>query len=131
MAECTPMTVPMNRKTKLRKETESAPVDPKLYQSLVGGLLHATINRWDIQFAVNHVLRYLTNPQQEHLITAKNILRYLKGTINYSLFFPSNDKGLLHNFTDADLADDADSQRSTSGILYKFGSSLIAWSSKL
>jgi hypothetical protein len=62
MAECTPMTVPMNPKTKLRKETESVPVDPKLYQSLVGGLLHATISKWDIQFAVNHVSRYLTNP---------------------------------------------------------------------
>jgi hypothetical protein len=88
MADCASMSVPMNPKTKLRKETETALVDPHLYQSLVGGLLHATISRWDIQFAVNHVSRYLTHPQQEHLIAAKNILRYLKGTKDFCFFFP-------------------------------------------
>lgn len=55
MTNCSPMTVPMNPRTKLRKDTATALVDPHLYQSLVGGLLHATISRWDIQYAVNHV----------------------------------------------------------------------------
>jgi hypothetical protein len=53
MSGCTPASIPMNPKAKLQKETGSAPVDPVFYQNLVGGLLHATISRWDIQFAVN------------------------------------------------------------------------------
>jgi hypothetical protein len=48
MTNCTPISALMNLKTKLQKDTRSSPVDPKLYQSLVGALLHATISRWDV-----------------------------------------------------------------------------------
>ena len=126
MSDCSPMAVSMNPRTKLRKDTVSDPVDLHLYQSLVGGLLHATISWWDIQFVVNHVSRYLTVPQQNHLVVAKNILRYLKGTLNYCLFFPSSHTRGLHTFIDVDWAGDFDSRRSTSGVLYKFGNSPIA-----
>jgi hypothetical protein len=71
MIDCTPISSPMNPKTKLQKDTGSSPVDPKLYQSFVGALLHATISRWDIQYLVSCVSRYLTNPQMDHLIVAK------------------------------------------------------------
>jgi hypothetical protein len=64
----------MNPRSQLRKQIGTKPVDPKTYQSLVGGLLHAIISRWDIQFAVSYVSRHLTNPQMEHLVAAKNIL---------------------------------------------------------
>ena len=63
--------------------------------------------------------------------SGKNFLRYLKGTIDHDIFFPANDTGELSIFTDADWAGEIDSRRSTSGILYKLGSSPIAWSSKL
>ena len=53
-----------------------------------------------------------------------------QGYINYNLFFHSNDKGSLHTFTDADWAGNTDSGCSTSRILYKFGTSPIAWSNK-
>jgi hypothetical protein len=66
MSGCTLASIRMNPKKKLQKETSFAPVDPVLYQSIVGCLLHATISRWDIQFAVNHISRYLTSPQQDH-----------------------------------------------------------------
>jgi hypothetical protein len=121
----------MNPNTKLQKETGTQPVNPKLYQSLVGALLHATISRWDIQYSVNCVSRYLTNPQMNHLITSKNILRYLKGSLDHGIFYPSDNLGNLLTFTDADWAGDLDSCRSTSGILYKLGNAPIAWSSKL
>ena len=78
ISHCISTSTPMNPKTKLSKETNSQPVDPKVYQSLVGGLLHATITKGEIQFAVGCVSRFLTHPQMEH----KNILRYLKGSLD-------------------------------------------------
>jgi hypothetical protein len=45
MMDCTLLNIPMNPRTKLQKDTKTALVDPKLYQILVGGLLHATISR--------------------------------------------------------------------------------------
>ena len=73
----------------------------------------------------------MSNPQQVHLTAAKNILRYLKGTLDYGIFYPSHDNCNLSVFTDADWAGEVDSRRSTSGILYKIGTTPIAWSSKL
>ena len=70
----------MNPKTKLKKDIGTNHVDPKTYQSLVSGLLHAKISQWNIQFAIECISRYLTNPQEGHMILAKNILWYLKGT---------------------------------------------------
>ena len=131
MQDCNPFSVPMNPKLKLCKDTKTNPVDKLVYQSLVGGLLYATITRWDIQYAVSCVSRYMSNPQQAHLTAAKNILWYLRGTIDHGIFFPANDTGELSVFIDAEWAGETDSRRSTSGILYKLGSSPIAWSSKL
>ena len=51
MTDCTSLSTPMNSCTKLSKDMSSTPLDPKLYQSLVGALLHAsdaTITRFDI-----------------------------------------------------------------------------------
>jgi hypothetical protein len=131
MLNYTPVNTPMNPRSKLTRETSSPSVDIKTYQSLIGALLHATISRWDIQFAVSCLSRYLTNPQLQHLLAAKHILRYLKGTLNYGIFYSTTDQGKLHTFTDADWAGDVDTHRSTSGILYKFGSTPISWSNKL
>jgi hypothetical protein len=116
MLNYTPVNTPMNPRSKLTRETSSPSVDIKTYQSLIGALLHATISRWDIQFAVSCLSRYLTNPQLQHLLAAKHILRYLKGTLNYGIFYSTTDQGKLHTFTDADWAGDVDTHRSTSGI---------------
>jgi hypothetical protein len=85
----------MNPSSRLSKNSGSTPVDVKTYQSLVGGLLHATISRWDIQYVVGCVSRYLTNPQEGHLLAAKNILRYLRGTLDHGIQYPTQDKGKL------------------------------------
>ena len=121
----------MNPKLKLCKETNTNSVNKPVYESLVGGLLYATISRWDIQYAVNCVSHYMCNPQQPHLTTAKNILQYLKGTLDYGIFYSSDDNGELLVYTNADWVGETNSWRSTLDILYKLGSSPIAWFSKL
>jgi hypothetical protein len=55
MSNCIPVAVPMNPCSKLQKQTHTPPVDVKTFQSLVGGLLHVTISRWDIQYVVGCV----------------------------------------------------------------------------
>ena len=57
-------------------------------------------------------------------------MRYLKGTTNLSLSF-GGEKPLLVGFTDADMAGDIDSRKSTSGYLVKFAGGAISWQSRL
>jgi hypothetical protein len=73
----------------------------------------------------------MQEPEEAHLQAAKKILRYLQGTINYGVFFPSNDSSSFHTYADADWGRDLDTRRSVSGILHKLGNTTIHWSSKL
>ena len=65
----------------------SQPVDKLLYQSLVGSLYAAIATRPDISYAVGVVAQFCGSPNQSHLIAAKCILRYLKGTAQYALSY--------------------------------------------
>jgi hypothetical protein len=59
------------------------------YLSAIGALLYlAQCTRPDISFAVNLLARYSFAPTQRHWTGIKIIFRYLKGTIDMSLFYP-------------------------------------------
>ena len=47
--------------------------------------MYLTNTRPDICFAVNTLSQYMVDPRQVHLVAAKHVLRYLKGTIDYGL----------------------------------------------
>jgi hypothetical protein len=57
-------------------------------------------------------------PRHEHWITAKHILRYLRGMLNYGLRYVSNNDVQLHGFIDLDWVGSADDRKSTSGICF-------------
>lgn len=107
------------------------PVNPEMYRSLVGSLIYLTNTRPDISYSVGCVARYMEQPEENHLQAAKRILRYLKGTIYHGLHFSSDNDLHYHAYEDADWGRDADTKRSTSGILHKLGNSCVFWSSKL
>jgi hypothetical protein len=58
--------------------------------------------RIDICFVVNTLSQFQVEPRQEHWITAKHVLRYSCGTINYGLRYATSSDVQLHGFTDSD-----------------------------
>ena len=50
-----------------------------------------------------HLEPVLTDPRSVHLIAAKHVLRYLKGTIDYGLKYDANQKINLEGYVDSDL----------------------------
>lgn len=60
----------------------------------------------------------------------KWIFRYLRGTSRVCLCF-GNGEIVLNGFTDADMAGDVDSRKSTSGYLITFAGGAVSWQSKL
>jgi hypothetical protein len=85
--------------------------------------------RADIAFAVLVLSRYLSNPTQSHLLAAKRVLRYLRGTADLALTYRGDLQPLL-GYTDADWGGDIETRRSTAGYLFNVGSGAISWSSK-
>jgi hypothetical protein len=88
----------------------------KIYQMIVGVLMWlCTHCRVDLDFAVNLATRYLRCASQKHVDLVKGrILRYLNGTRDYGLIFLAGEGDwILTGCSDADLAGDVKSARST------------------
>lgn len=101
------------------------------YASAVGSLMYAMVcTRPDIAHAVGVVSRFLSNPGREHWNAVKWIMRYLRGTSNFTLSFGSG-KPVLVGYTDSDMAGDVDSRKSTSGYLLIFSGGAVSWQSRL
>ena len=88
MMEC--MTTPMASNLNLLSDSSSKAVDATMYRQMIGSLMYLTNTRPNICFVVNTLSQFLTDPRQVHLIVAKHILRYLRGTIDYGLKYEVN-----------------------------------------
>ena len=125
--------------THFKLSTDLCPCDDKEkeemtkipYASVVGSLMYAMVStRPDIAHSVGVVGRFLVNPGKQHWEAVKWILRYLKGTSHHCLCFGDNNI-VLEGFTDADMAGDMDTRKSTTGYLYTFAGATVSWVSRL
>nr|GFA63174.1 uncharacterized mitochondrial protein AtMg00810-like [Tanacetum cinerariifolium] len=73
---------------------------------------------------------YQASPTKKHLEALKQVFRYLKGTINWGLWYPKDTAMPLTAYADADHAGCQDTRRSTSGSAQFLGDKLVSWSSK-
>ncbi|GJW34438.1 hypothetical protein Tco_0054470 [Tanacetum coccineum] len=60
-------------------------------------------------------VRYQASPTKKHLEALKRVFRYLRGTINWGLWYPKDTAMALTAYADADHAGCQDTRRSTSG----------------
>ena len=121
---------PMGTNEALNKEDMSVDVDQKLYRGMIGSLLYITASRPDIMHSVCLCARYQSKPKETHLKAVKRILRYVKHTLDYGLFYPKNDSFDLISYCDADYAGCKSDRKSTSGTCHFLGHSLVSWFSK-
>ena len=87
MEDCKPVGTPMCTGLKLTKDDESKEVDQTLYRSMIGKLQYVVHTRPDIALAVGIVARFSAKPRETHLMAIKRIMRYLKGTEDYGLWY--------------------------------------------
>ncbi|CAM8931929.1 unnamed protein product [Rhodiola kirilowii] len=76
---CKPCSTPMDCKHKLALSTAPDLVDPGPYRRLVGQLIYLTNTRPDLAYSVHILSQFMSKPNQDHLIAAHKVLRYLKG----------------------------------------------------
>ena len=69
----------------------------------------------------------MAKPMEIHLQAAKRALRYLKGTVNYGIYYKKGGDGELLAFTDSDYAGDMEDRKSTSGYVFLMNSSVVSW----
>ncbi|KAG7547174.1 Zinc finger CCHC-type [Arabidopsis suecica] len=121
---------PLSTASKLTKDEAGQAVDQKLYRAMIGSLLYLTASRPDLCYSVGLCARYQACPRVSHLNAVKRIIKYVKGTVEYGLFYTKHTNHNLAGFCDADWSGCLDGRRSTSGGCFFLGNNLIAWHSK-
>ena len=101
---CKAMTTPMASNMNLLSDASSYTVDATMYRRMIGSLMYLTNMRPDIFFVMNTLSQFLTDLRHVHLIAAKHILRYLKGTIEYGIKYDMDHKINLEGYVDLDWA---------------------------
>jgi hypothetical protein len=84
--------------------------------------------RPDICFLVSGLSEFIS--EFIHWIVAKQIFRYLRGSISYGLKYTSSGGVLLHGYADSDWVGSSVDRKSTFGYCFSLGSTMISWSSK-
>ncbi|GKE33485.1 retrovirus-related pol polyprotein from transposon TNT 1-94 [Tanacetum coccineum] len=90
MVSCDPVDTPMVDRIKLVEDLLGIPVDHTQFHSMVDSLMYLTANRPDLVFAVCMCARYQASPTKKHLEALKQVFWYLRGTINWGLWYPKD-----------------------------------------
>lgn len=131
MWDCNPTKIPMDPKECIGKDEGGKLVDVTKFKSMIGGLRYLVHTRPDIAYAVGIVSRFMEKPTMMHQLTAKRILRYIKGTLSFGLIYTKGSgSDLLTGYSDSDLAGHVDDRRSTGGMVFYLNEGLVTWSSQ-
>lgn len=102
------------------------------FREAIGSLMFLAVGtRPDISFAVGRASRSLSQPSDADVTAVKRIFKYLRGTLDFGIFYKKISKFTLECFSDSDYAGCPVTRRSTSGYIFNLGSGAISWCSQL
>ena len=87
MSECKSVSNPLDQNVKLYNSDGSKEADGTLYCQLVGSMKSLTTTRPYLSYSVSILSQFLAKPCEIHWKDAKQVLRYLKGTVDYGILY--------------------------------------------
>ena len=137
MEMCKPRTTPCDMKLDCfdNDVDEDEEKGERKYREIVGSLVYAmTCTRPDLSWIVTKLSQHLSCPTKADWVIVKQILRYIRGTLNYKLTFTKSktEKVNLVGYSDADWASSVEDRKSTTGYLFYMNEEgpAISWKSK-
>jgi hypothetical protein len=131
MLECKSMNTSMETKLKLLVDTSSELVDATLYIYDIGSLMYLMNTRPYICFSMKTLSHYLLNTICFHLVVGKHVMRYLKGTLEFGLYYNGDHDFRLVGYTDSDWAGSVSDRKGTLGCCFSLGSAMTSWKSRM
>jgi hypothetical protein len=89
----------METKLKFLVDTSSKLVDATLYRQIIGSVMYLTNTILDICFSLS---QYPVERRRVHIVTAKHMMRYLKGMLDFGLYYTRDHDFRLSGHTDSD-----------------------------
>ena len=91
----------MSPNFKLTVDLLGKSVDSSLYRSMIGSLLYLIASRLDISYSVGVYARYQANPKESHMIALKRIIKYVKTTADFGVWYSKDTNDVLVGYFDA------------------------------
>ena len=104
---------PISPNVKLTVDLLGKSVDSFLYRSMIGSLLYLTASRPDISYSVGVCARYQANPKESHMTALKRIIKYVKTTAKFGVWYSKDTNDVLVGYSEADWAGHVDDRKST------------------
>ena len=92
---------PMSPNVNLTVDLLGKSVDSSLYRSMIGSFLYLTTSRPDISYSVGVCATYQANPKESHMIALKRIIKYVKTTANFGVWYNKNTNDVLAGYSNA------------------------------
>jgi hypothetical protein len=127
MEGCKPMDTPLPGNWRKEDANFGEVVDTTFYRQLVGLLMYLVSTRPNICYVVNQLSQATVNPTDLFWKASKHVLRYLRGTSEYGLWYKQMDEVKLHGFTDVDWVGSPMDRKSTSGGIFSIKSTTVSW----
>ncbi|CAA6657042.1 unnamed protein product [Spirodela intermedia] len=119
MEDCNVVFTLLKAQGKFTHNEASTRVNSTKFRSLIGSLRYLTHTRPNLLYSVRVLSKFVKNLASNHLSGVKQILRYVKDTIDYRLFYKKISlNSELIGFSDSNFSGDANDQKSTSGHIY-------------
>jgi hypothetical protein len=93
---------------------------------LTGALQYLTFSRPDIAYIVQQLCLHMHTPWKPHLTALKQILRYLRGSLDYGLLLRPSSTSDLVVYTNSYWAGCRDMRLSTTGYVVFLGANLVS-----
>ena len=120
----------MSPNVKLTIDFSRKSFDSSLYRSMIGSLIYLTASRLEISYNVGVCVRYQVNLKESHMIALKRIVKYVKSTANFGVWYSKDTNNVLTGYSDVDWVGNAVDKKSTSEGCFYVGNNLVSWMSK-
>ena len=121
---------PISPNVKLTVDLLGKNVNPSLYRSMIGSLPYLTTSKPDISYSVGVCAKYQANPKESHMIALKRIIKYVKTTAEFGVWYSKDTSDVLAGYSAADWVRNANDRKSTSEGCFYVGNNLVSWMSK-
>ena len=71
-------------------------------KNMIGSLLYLTASRPDISYSMGVCARYQANPKESHMIALKRIIKYVKTTADFGVWYNKDTNDVLAGYFDTD-----------------------------
>ena len=120
----------MSPNVKLTVDLLGKSVDSSLFRNMIGSLFYLTNSRPDISYSVGVCPRYQVNPKESHMIALRRIIKNVKTTSDFGVWYNKDTDNVLAGYFDADWAGNADDRKSTLEGCFYVGNNFVPWMSK-